>query len=56
MIVHFRLGLVNEVGLSRGDMVIVSAENKPLIALTQGTVQDIGNNNLSLALDRYAII
>ena len=43
---------VNEVGLSRGEMVIVSAENKPLIALTQGTIQDISDNDVSLALDR----
>ena len=43
---------MNEVGLSKGDMVIVSAENKPYIALTQGSVEELSIDSVTLVLDR----
>ena len=39
-------------GFSQGDFVVVSAENKTLIALTQGTVVKQTHNEIQLALDR----
>ena len=53
---YTRTSLLTDVGLTRGDSVVVSAENKPLIALCMGNVQEISDTRVSLLVDRLVVI
>ena len=43
---------LNEIGLGKGDSVVLSAENKPLIALVQSSITDISETSVSIYADR----
>ena len=43
---------LSDVGLSKGDSVVVSTENKPLIALGMGYVHTITDTHVHILLDR----
>ena len=43
---------LSSVGLRSGDSAVVSAENFPLVALTSGRVAEVGNETLTLHVDK----
>ena len=43
---------VDDVGVAMGDSLVVSAENRPLIALSQGFVMAMTETSVTLLLDR----
>lgn len=49
---NFRLGPLTTAGFSKGDSLVVSAENQPLIALALAWVDVVTEESISLVLDR----
>ena len=44
---------LSDIGLSSGDSVVISAENKPLISLATGFLQLVTDHRVTLVTDRY---
>ena len=50
---YFRGGQLTSLGVGKGDLVIISLENKTMIALGIGTITDINSRHIKVLLDRY---
>ena len=46
---------LQETGVSKSDQLMVSAMDKPLLALAMGSVVEVSSTSISLMLDRYEI-
>ena len=52
-LVGFSPTSLSDVGLASGDSVVISAENRSLIALATGFIQRISETHVTLLTDRY---
>ena len=46
---------LSDVGIAIGETLVVSAENKPLIAIATGTVTTITNTTVTVVTDRFVL-
>jgi len=45
-----------DIGIPVGESLVVSAENKPLIAIATGTVTTITDSTVTIVIDRWMVI